>query len=485
MGNMSRHWAKLFASLMVVVLLAVLAACAAEATPTPTPRPPTPTPRPATPTPVPPTPTPIPPTPTPLPPGVTPPPATATPTPLPPTPTPTPKPPLPGIAPSSTYTDAEWAQIVEAARKEGKVMVYIQPSFISWKQDVVREGMKQYGISMEFLNLSSAALVERVKTETRAGVYIADTAGSTAPNTSQLEKEGYYKPIDNLPSLKDVKDPDVWYYNPLLTSSLPFNGLWEAGSADFNYNTRVVPPERVPVKVTDLLDPWWQQTKVCMLDPFVSSGGSDYSIWDSARPLGYPDWLLDTFYEISNKNSGRMYFYLLGTPSPWFTGECGLQWHGWSSSAQKDDVTLDKVTWEAGGSYDPPFAYGVRTQVHGVLKTAPHPNAALVLLNWWLSKEGLSAYVNAGEKIETAGRRDVPDPVEKEYWPKTLRTQFWVPDIKEFFWEGYLYALKLNFKMQKEGTSKAVWLKGVKDASLAYWGQYPPPPVETGPIPKD
>ncbi|MBI4297012.1 MAG: hypothetical protein HY676_00590, partial [Chloroflexi bacterium] len=393
--------------------------------------------------------------------------------------------PLPGPAPSSTYTDAEWAQIVKAAKSEGKVMLYSNPTFISWKQQVIRDGMKEtYGIDVEFLIGSAAVTAERVKSEDRAGIRIADFVNGTAP-ISELEKKGYFKPINNLPTLKDANNPDVWIYNPLITPSFVFHpAIWNAGSADFEYNTRVVPPERVPVKITDLLDPWWKTAKICMHDPFTSSGGSDYSIWDAARPLGYPDWLLDFFYDLTNKDSGRMYYFLIGTPDPWPTGECGLQWHGWSSTLQKETVVFDKVTWIEGGSFDPPFAQGVGGLSGGVLKTAPHPNAALVMINWFLSQEGQAKYANA-EKIVSPARRDVPDPIEKEYWPKTLRTHYWVSDIENIFWYNYLYGLKINYKMQKEGMSKAAWLKAVKDASLAYWGQWPPPPVEVVPIPQD
>ncbi|MBI4297757.1 MAG: extracellular solute-binding protein [Chloroflexi bacterium] len=488
METLRKHWLKVLGLLALIGLLAALAACAAEATPTPTPRPPTPTPRPPTPTPVPPTPTPIPPTPTPIPPGVTPLPATATPTPLPPTSTPTPKPPLPGLAPSSTYSDAEWARIVEAAKSEGKLMLYVPSSFIDWKQQAVKEGMKDYGIDVEFISGSATVAVERVIRETRAGLRVADAIHQTTPNLSILQKGGYFVPIDNLPALKDVKNPDVWYYNPITVPDMVVTPpLWYPGISNYVYNTRVVPPERVPTKLTDLLDPFWKTTKLCMLDPFVGSGQSDYTIWPALRytkGLGGDkdaDWLLNFFYDLTNKDAGYIYFYLTGTANPLWTAECGLTWHGADDKgSMKQDVVLDKVTWTKPGSFDG-LVQTVRGHNGGVLKAAPHPNAALVFQNWLMSKEGLTKFVSY-EGFTVSARRDVPDPVEDIYLSEKPADYSWLPDIQQYLFEGYLNGLQISYKMMKGGgMSKAAYLKAVKDASLAYWGQWPPPQIEALP----
>ncbi|MBI4297905.1 MAG: hypothetical protein HY676_05175, partial [Chloroflexi bacterium] len=437
-----------------------------------------------------PTPTPIPPTPTLVPPGVTPPPATATPTPLPPTPTPTPKPPLPGHAPSSTYTDAEWAQIVDAAKKEGKLMFYGINSFSEpWKQSVIKKTMKEtYGIDVETLTMSSSIMLARIQAEDRAGINVVDAFVGFPSVIAAIEKLNLIIPIDKLSSLKDATDPDVWVYNPLyspyMVNSPP---SWQGPVPNFVYSTRVVPPERVPGKMTDLLDPWWQKTKLCMLDPITSSGQSDPTIWQDGRALGYPDWFLNFFYDLTNKADGRIFFELYGLPNPLYTGECGLTWHISEGSpvSMKNYVMKDKVTWLKSGLFDPPLPYGhAGSALTGVLKTAPHPNAALVYLNWINSQEGQTTYVMA-EKLESSARRDVPNPIEKEYWPEKAGPTYWVVDLQELGFESYLYGLKINVKMMKEGMSKAAWLKAVKDASLAYWGQYPPPPVQFIPMPQD
>ncbi|MBI4298104.1 MAG: extracellular solute-binding protein, partial [Chloroflexi bacterium] len=398
-----------------------------------------------------------------------------------------PKPPLPGPAPSSTYTDAEWAKIVEAARKEGKLMVYANPSFISWKETAVREGMKEaYGIDVEMIRGPAATMVERLQTETRAGVYVADIFQGFATVTSVLEKLGFLKVIDNLPSLKYVNNPDVWYYNPLLSPSfVAAPATWPAGGGNYNYSTKVVPPERVPVKLQELLDPYWKG-KVCMVDPVTSPGQSDYTLWVGGRSLGYQDWFLDFFYDLMNKDAGRIYWFLLGTPNPWYTGECGLTWWtGGSAAGMKQTVVQDKVTWEKIGSFEEPLLpLNVRPIIEGVLKTAPHPNAALVFINWFLSQEGQTKYVTQ-EGLEISARRDVTSPVEKIYYSEKPATHYWVVEFDEYLFESYVYALKINFKMMKEGMSKAAWLKAVKDASLAYWGQFPPPPITVLPASQD
>ncbi|MBI4297668.1 MAG: hypothetical protein HY676_03970 [Chloroflexi bacterium] len=396
---------------------------------------------------------------------------------------------MPGTTPSSTYTDAEWAKIVDAAKSEGKLMLYAVPSFISWKEKAVRDGMKEtYGIDMEMLNLSSAVMLERIQTETRAGLKVADAFIGFPPVMGATQKLGLLSPIDNLPSLKEANNPDIWIYNPLYSSLLVgAPATWPGPTPNYIYSTKVVPPERHPstLKLLDLLDPWWKQTKICMLDPATTSGQSDPTIWQDGRALGYPDWFLNFFYDLTHKDSGYIQYQLLGTPNPIYTGECGLNWHISEGSpvANVQDIKLDKVTWLADGLFDPPLPYGqAGYAIGGVLKNAPHPNAALVYMNWITSQAGLSKYVNEGG-LDNAARRDVPSPIEKIYYPKNPGPTYWVVGIDELQFESYMYARKTNFKMMKEGMSRDAWLKDVKDGITAYWGQFPSPAVDLVPMP--
>ena len=499
--GLNRCYLRVLALLGFGAMLAVLAACAAKATPTPIPPTATPTRVPLTATPVPlaatatpipltATPTRVPFTPTPLPPGVTPPPATSTPTPLPPTATPVPKPRerLPGPVPSSTYSSADWAKIVEAAKKEGKVMCYCW-MFTIWRGKAVTEGFKAaYGIDVQIVAAPASTIAERVRSETRAGANVADVIeGNTTVFAGQLDKQGYFKAIDNLPSLREATDPDLWYHNPLITSTMAFVPVvWNTGAGNYEINTRLVPPEREPKRVEELLDPWWKG-KICMVDP-LTTNLAGWAFLRNWRMLGNPEDFVGLYYDLTNKDSGRLFFYLLGTPNPLYAGDCAIiaLSHASAYAANmKLQVKTDKVTWTKLSSWDPvwPTFVPQNNMMGAVLNTAPHPNASLLLLDWLLSKEGQTSYVMK-EGLGTGLRRDVPDPVEKIYWPEKPATSFWVLDVDQGLFEDYMYAKRTPFRLMKEGMSKATWKQEVRDASMTFWGQYPPPPIQLLPVPQ-
>ncbi len=494
MEHLSKRWLGLVAIAALVGLLAVLAACGGKATPTATPIPPTATRVPPPSTPIPPTatatripatatPTRVAATPTPLPPGVTPPPATSTPTPVPPTSTPTPKPkePLPGPGPVDTISDAEWAKIVEAAKKEGKVTCYCWQFGARWKLDWATKAFKEaYGIDLEVLGFSGVISTERIKSEARAGKYMADVFGAMTAYHPAMEQTGLLKRADNLPALKDARDPSLWYFNPIMSPySISTVDAIQRPAAHFYYNSKVVPPERLPRKWQDLLDPWWQTTKICTYDP-LTAGSNDWGFWGYWLELGYKDatWWPDFAYDFWQKGK-YVYLQILGSPNPVFTGDCGLSgsdtWQGATTAALKSHVVDGKVTWTKLWTM-PDQKHPIRFtvgQAQSLLATSPHPNAAMVFQNWITSKEGQQSYSKLA--LGAVLRKDVPFLIEKQYYPEDPATTFWLPDFKWFGFEGYSYANKLMTKLMKEGMSKEAFSKAMRDTSTTYWGQFPPP----------
>ncbi|MBI4297388.1 MAG: ABC transporter substrate-binding protein [Chloroflexi bacterium] len=463
--------------------MALLSACASQATPTSTPRPPTPTPVPptSTPTRVPPTPTSIPPTPTPLSPGVTPPPATPTPTPL-PTATPTPRPPNVGAAPVDTISDAEWAQIVEAAKKEGKLTCYCFDLVRdSWEGDLATRFFKEtYGIDLEIIGLPPSLMVERIKSEARAGQYIADVVAIGAPEqTGTLEPGGFLQRIDNLPALIDVKDPNAWLFDPILTPyTLLRTDAIDYPAGHYTVNTNIVSSEKYPQKPQDLLDPWWKENKICEWEP-TAYAVVDFKFWNNFREYNYADWYVDYFYDLYNTGN-RFFFTFAGQPAGLNRGDCAISvsFGAASASGIKQAAVLNKVTWIKVGTFaDLKPAPIVGSDAISVMGKAPHPNAALLFVNWRYSKGGQEAV--AGEKggLASMARLDVPSLVEKKYWPENPVTTFWVADTQWYKFEQYSYASKVIFKLAKEGMTREAWHKWVENASMNFWGQYPPPPA--------
>ena len=75
-------------------------------------------------------------------------------------------------------SDKEWAAVVEAAKKEGKVVVAGSPDPVM-RNEIIPKFTARFGIPVEFVAGRSSQIVARVKTE-RAREFIASTSISPA-----------------------------------------------------------------------------------------------------------------------------------------------------------------------------------------------------------------------------------------------------------------------------------------------------------------
>ena len=390
-----------------------------------------------------------------------------------------------GPAPTDTISDAEWAKIVDAAKKEGQITCYCwdwsnNPYRGAW---VVKKMKELYGIDVQILGLSGAISSERIKTEARAGKFLADVYASMASyNIGAVEPvAGLLQPIDNLPVFKSANDPNVRYYNPLITrytANAPTD--MQVPGAHYQWNTRVFPEERLPKKWQDLTDPYFKEKpkKLCQGDPSTSST-LDYLLWRHFMALGYPDWWPDVYYDLFVKQNDMFVYGILGQPAPLLLGECGLtpsEWGGSGSNVKKAEFT-DKVTWTKAGSFaDQPYPIMWATSfAYSMPAKQPHPNAAKLLLNWWYGKEALEGYTK-DIAVEVVNYRGVPNPIEQKYSPARPVTTHWMPDAKWFVFEQYSFASRVAFNLVKQGMSRDAFKKTMRDTSMNYWGQYPPPP---------
>src|ERR1051325_10317658 len=95
-------------------------------------------------------------------------------------------------------SDKEWAAIVEAAKKEGKVVVAGSPDPVM-RNDVIPKFTARYGIPVEFMAGRSSEITGRVKTERAAGIYSVDVY-LAGPDTTATVLYGE-KMVDPLKSL--------------------------------------------------------------------------------------------------------------------------------------------------------------------------------------------------------------------------------------------------------------------------------------------
>lgn len=161
--------------------------------------------------------------------------------------------------PSPSAEETAWAKIVSDARKEGRVTMYSWGFTGEVGQEVVAGFEKATGIKIELVGGIGAILLERLKTESAAGKYIADTYDTATPFLLQARAAGLVAPIKLLPELNG---PAKWRAKPTEPDVFPY--YVSMGVPYMNIN--LVKSGQEPKSYKDLLQPQWKG-KIVMAPP--------------------------------------------------------------------------------------------------------------------------------------------------------------------------------------------------------------------------
>lgn len=274
--------------------------------------------------------------------------------------------------------ETEWEQLVQAARKEGKIV--IGSSGGQETRDAISGPLKRkFGLDMEWLTSPSNALIAKISTERRAGLFLWDIL-ITGPDTPDdvLRPSKTIVPLDNLLLLPEVKDPKAWYGGKLLFYDVDNTILTMTATptGHLTVNTQLVLPSEIK-SLLDLLNPKWKG-KIVMHSPIGGGSGrrwanihADIMGFDFLKELAkqepvlsndhrlLAEWLARGKYGIGiairTEDSGQ--FIAVGAPLARIVPAEG----GYLASSGGNIMVFDR---------------------------APHPNASKVFLNWLLSREG-------------------------------------------------------------------------------------------------
>lgn len=145
---------------------------------------------------------------------------------------------------------------VEAAKREGKVVVYgaVPPK----SMDVINKPFeKKYGIKVEYWRASSTKVMDRALTEWRAGRPGFDVVEGNRGVQLIMKKDGLFTKFIPVPS---EKFPDQFKEKDELITP------WRFLPISILYNTELVKGANVPKRLEDLLDPKWKK-KISIPDP--------------------------------------------------------------------------------------------------------------------------------------------------------------------------------------------------------------------------
>jgi iron(III) transport system substrate-binding protein len=302
--------------------------------------------------------------------------------------------------------EKEWKTTIQAAKKEGKLVFHsgntVEPFFHEFEKK-----FPEIKVSRTLTQGGSAAH-ERIMAEQRAGIFVADIVHLGAGSGSALAAAGALAPLGPYLILPEVLDQSKWYEGRFYFADKDGKYLLKYASnpgADISYNTNLVNPENIK-SYWDILDAKWKG-KIVTYDPRARG----------SRLFSY-------FYynpELGARYLRRLFTEMELTPSRdrrQITDWLGQGRFAMALRTAPDASTLDQakaqglpVDWFSPAHFKEALAINGGPAHVGVVTKAPHPNAAKLFINWFLSRDGQllvqQVSANQGDPVDSL-RIDIP-----------------------------------------------------------------------------
>ena len=311
---------------------------------------------------------------------------------------------------SSGAQDANWQKILAASRKEGVVVA--ASSSLSGRAAVsVMNAVKQnLGISLELFSGRMAVAQEKIQTEQKSKSYVTDSMDSGGMNVLLLKKAGYLQSIAG--QLPVLREKDKFIYPIADDPEAQMLNILEIHTY-LCYNTNLVKPGEEPKSYQDLLDPKWKG-KIFLTNPIYATAPEEQLLAFTKTKTG----LDDNFFAKLYRNS------LIGgtgggdeSMDKLVRGEVAIAGFFPGATALKpmrNGAPIKLLDLKEGHLAKP--------MKWGLIKNAPHPNASLVYMNWFLSRDG-QELVTKETGLESV-RNDVPSPMPIQLKGPVIRLSF-------------------------------------------------------------
>jgi iron(III) transport system substrate-binding protein len=313
----------------------------------------------------------------------------------------------------------DWEKTLAEAKKEGQVTVYIYRY-----ERLLVDFRKEYpGINVISVTGRGNELTSRIMAERRAGKYIADVySGGTGGNYNVLYKGKALDPIKSALILPEVVDESRWYGKEHRYADAEgkyvFAYLASPSDAQLAFNSNRVDAKEFK-SYWDVTHPKWK-SRIVSLDPRDGGLGATLQFLYYNPEIG-PEFIKKFFGAMDiqfAKNFRQMTDWLAQGKFAICMG-CKDSMRAKNQGLPVDD--FDTTRWKEGSS----FSSGGGSL--SLLNQAPHPNAAKVFINWFLSRKGQSALQKLGDADDPPNSRRIDIP--KDDVPPTNRL---APDGKYF-----------------------------------------------------
>lgn len=282
-----------------------------------------------------------------------------------------------GLGSAAMAQGADEAAKLAAAKKEGKIVWYVSMFDIDTAEQVGKAFEKRYpGVTVEVVRATAGVIYQRVLQETQAGVTADDVFSST--------EEGHYLHFKEQKLIRPYLSADADKVVPRFQHIDPDNTYQVAsvGVMMLLWNTQQVTLDAAPKKWTDLLDPKWKDK--------ISFGHPAFS--------GYvATWVLAL-----NDLYGWDYFEKLAKQEPLIGRSANDAITELASGERLVAAGPDATSLKSKNKGNPidiiyPSDGAVfMTAPSAILTKAPHPHAAELFMDFFMTKEYSEILVRNG-----------------------------------------------------------------------------------------
>ena len=279
----------------------------------------------------------------------------------------------------------DWEGSVQAAKKEGQVNAYI--CGICYNYEAVLEVFSRKYPEIKTVWVSGAGnqMGSRILAERRAGKYLADVfLGGANTNFNMLYRGKALDPLKPAFVLPEVADEAKWFEGRHRFTDPEGKHIlgFIASPGSVYYNSKLIDPKEFS-SYRDFLHPRWKG-KIVSLAPSDFGVGALLQFMYYHPALG-PDFIRKFFggMEMTFSRDNRQMTDWLGSGK--FAICVGCRGTDRARRQGLPVGSFDDSGWKEGGY----FTVGGGSL--SLINNAPHPHAARVFANWFLSREGQMA----------------------------------------------------------------------------------------------
>jgi iron(III) transport system substrate-binding protein len=325
--------------------------------------------------------------------------------------------------------EKEWEMTIRAAKKEGKLAFHsgnsVEPYFHEFQKKFPEIKVTR------MLTQGGSAAHERLIAERRAGVYVTDIVHLGAGSGSLLAAAGALDPLEPYIVLPEVLDLSKWFEGRHYFADKEKKYLLKYAlnpGVDVSYNTKLVNPDSIK-SYWDILDAQWKG-KIVAYDP-RARGSRLFSYFYYNPELG-PRYLRRLFGEMEltpSRDRRQMIDWLAG-------GKFSIALRTAPDASGLDDAKAQglPVDWFNPGHFKEAVGISGGPAHVAVVNRAPHPHAAKLFINWFLSREGQLMAQNIaarqGEGIDSL-RIDIPKDMISPTFRRDDKSKFFDMDAPE------------------------------------------------------